>query len=194
MTTQAVDWEQRYRDGATGWERHGVNPAFTDWIESGVLKPCRVLVPGGGRSAEPLVLAEAGFDVMVVDAAPSAVAAQRARLERVHVRADIILSDLFKWQPDAPFDAVYDQTCLCALPPTLWPDYVARLHAWLRPGGRLFVLFMQTGTAGGPPFDCSLTAMRALFPAERWFWHEPLPPSVDHSPGRTEQPAILERR
>ena len=119
--TQAIDWESRYRDGAAGWERHGLNPAFLAWRELGVLAPCRILIPGGGRSLEPLALAEAGFDVTVVDAAPSAVASQRAHFERLKVRARTEQADLFAWDPDAAFDVVYDQTCLCALPPACGP-------------------------------------------------------------------------
>lgn len=192
--TQAIDWEARYRDGATGWERPGPNPAFQAWIESGALAPCRILVPGGGRSPEPLVLAEAGFQVTVVDAAESAVAVQRARLERLHVPAQVECADLFQWQPSLPYDAVYDQTCLCALPPATWPDYASRLHGWLRPGGRLFILFMQTGTEGGPPFHCDMARMRDLFPTTHWDWDAPLPPRVEHPSGRTEQPALLRAR
>lgn len=192
--TQAIDWEGRYRDGATGWERPGPNPAFQAWLEAGELAPCHILVPGAGRSVEPLVLAEAGFTVTVVDAAPSAVAAQRARLERVHVSARVERADLFQWQPTARLDAVYDQTCLCALPPATWPDYVTRLRTWLRPGGRLFILFMQTGTEGGPPFHCDMTEMRRLFPATQWDWAEPLPPRQDLASGRAEQPAVLRAR
>lgn len=192
--TQAIDWESRYRDGATGWERPGPNPAFRAWLESGELTPCRILVPGAGRSVEPLVLAEAGFAVTVVDAAPSAIAVQRARLERLHVSARIERADLFQWQPPVPLDAVYDQTCMCALPPATWPEYATRLHAWLQPCGRLFVLFMQTGTEGGPPFNCDMAQMRRLFSPTHWDWAKPLPPRVEHPSGRAEQPAVLRAR
>ena len=190
----AIDWESRYRDGATGWERPGLHPLFVEWLEAGVLAPCRILVPGGGRSLEPLALAEAGFDVTVVDLAESAVAAQRARLARLQVNARIVLADLLKWDPPEPFDAIYDQTCLCALPPPAWPQYEARLHRWLKPDGRLFIMFMQTGSAGGPPFDCPLPAMRSLFTAPIWTWPDTLPNRVNHPSGRMEQPAILTAR
>jgi hypothetical protein len=192
--TQAIDWESRYREGTTGWERPGLNPAFLAWREAGDLAPCRILVPGGGRSVEPVALAEAGFDVTVVDAAASAVAAQRARLERLHVAARVEQADLFAWDPDAPFDAIYDQTCLCALPPATLGEYAARLHRWLRPGGTYFVLFMQTGVAGGPPFHCDMDDMRLLFPEAHWDWPDKLPAVVAHSPGRVEQPAALRHR
>lgn len=182
-------WDGRFQAGDAPWERAGLNPAFQVWRASGALAPCRVLVPGAGRSPEPLALLEAGFDVTALDLAESAVAVQAGRLGAGRVAQ----ADVTRWQPDAPFDAVYDQTCLCALPPPLWPEYEARLRAWLRPGGRLFVLFMQTGREGGPPFDCPVPAMRALF-AYGWTWPDTLPDPVPHGPQTKEQPAVLTRR
>jgi hypothetical protein len=191
--TQAIDWESRYRDGTAGWERHGLNPAFLAWRDAGTLAPCRILVPGGGRSLEPLALAEAGFEVTVVDAAPSAVAMQRAHFARLKLAARAEQADLFAWDPDVPFDAVYDQTCLCALPPGLWPTYTRRLHRWLRRDGALFIMFMQSDRPNGPPFHCDIGAMRRLFGPPAWSWPEVMPTRVEHPSGLTEQPAVLRR-
>jgi len=191
---QAIDWESRYRDGATGWERAGLNPSFVAWREAGALAPCRILVPGAGRSPEPLALAEAGFDVTLVDASATATATQRARMERLHVRAQVEQADLLRWNPPASFDAIYDQACLCALPPVIWNDYADRLRRWLRTGGALYILFMQSTRAGGPPFHCDLDAMRELFPADAWRWPDALPSTVEHSAGLAEQPAVLHAR
>ncbi len=192
--TQALDWESRYQAGTTGWERPGPHPAFVAWRGAGLVAPGRILIPGAGRSAEPLALAEAGFDVTVLDIAPSAVAVQAARLAPFAAVARAIQGDLFAHKPEQPYDAIYDQTCLCALPPALRPDYAARLAVWLRPGGRLFALFMQTGGPGGPPFDCPVPAMRELFPVALWAWPDALPPLVPHPSLHGEQPAMLTRR
>ena len=193
--TQAIDWEGRYRDGATGWERAGLNPSFTAWRESGALAPCRILVPAAGRSPEPVALAEAGFDVTLVDASPTAVATQRARLERLHVKAQVTRADLLLWNPAAPFDAIYDQTCLCALP----PSHMAGLHraaARLAQARRRAVHPVHAVTLGpaGPPFHCDLGQMRLLFPETNWIWPDTLPATVAHSPGISEQPAVLRPR
>lgn len=189
--TQAIDWESRYQEGRTAWERPALNPAFVAWRQSGELAPCRILIPGAGRSAEPAALAAAGFDVTVLDVAPSAAAAQRAQLGPT---AHVVEADLFAWRPAVPFDAIYDQTCLCALPPDRLPDYEQLLAQWLRPGGALFVLFMQTGTEGGPPFDCPIPRMRTLFAPERWIWPATVPPLVHHPSLRDEQPVVLRHR
>ncbi len=108
--------------------------------------------------------------------------------------ASVEQADLLAWSAAEPFDAIYEQTCLCALPPAMWSSYAARLHAWLHPGGVLAILFMQTGRWGGPPYDCGLDAMRALFRAEAWVWPEVLPPPAPHPSLYTEQPAVLLRR
>ncbi|HET7881853.1 MAG TPA: methyltransferase domain-containing protein [Acetobacteraceae bacterium] len=191
--TQAIDWEGRYRGNTAGWERRGLNPAFLAWRDQGALAPCRILVPGGGRSLEPLALAEAGFDVTVVDSAPTATAAQQALFQRLKLPARAERADLFAWDPAAPFDAVYDQMCLCSLPRGLWPSYARRLHRWLRPDGALFILFLQSDRSDGPPFHCAIEAMRRLFSPPAWAWPDTVPAPVAHPSGLAEQPAILTR-
>jgi hypothetical protein len=181
-------WESRFLEKRTPWERGEINPAFTAWRASGEMAPCRILIPGAGRSPEPEALLADGFDVVTLDLAESAVSDQARRLGAGRA----VKADVTAWMPDVLFDAVYDQTCLCALPPELWVAYEAQLRHWLRPGGRLFVLFMQTGREGGPPFDCPIPSMRTLF--TEWDWPEGLGQGLPHRLGTIEQPAVLVRR
>ena len=191
-STVALDWEARFRAERTPWERPTLHPAFSVWRAAGTLAPCRILLPGAGRSGEPLALARDGFDITVVDSAPSAVAVQRVRLQAASLSGQVHEADLLEWTAPSPFDAIYDQTCLCALPPAVLPAYVARLHGWLRPGGRLFILFMQTGKEDGPPFDCPPAQMRDLF-GPGWLWPDALAEPVPHGLGTQEVPVVLTR-
>jgi len=176
MTDKAIHfWESRFQANSTPWERGHINPAFAAWRASGEFSPCRVLVPGAGRSPEPAEMLAEGFDVTALDLAESAVAFQAERLGAERA----VLGDVTRWMPDAPFDVIYDQTCLCALPPKLWPAYEAQMRRWLIPGGRLFVLFMQP-------------AMREMF--AQWEWPDQLGEGLRHGLGTVEQPAILRRR
>ena len=191
MSDDANPWEARYREGRTGWQRGDVSPALLAWLADGTLKPCRILVPGAGRSHEPLHLALAGFHVTTLDIAPTAVAHQRAALA---ARGGAALEgDVFTFTPGQPFDAIYEQTCLCALPPPRLPAYAAQLARWLRPGGVLAALFMQTGREGGPPFHCALPDMRALLPGGTWRWPDRSWPEVRHHDGLFEIPLALTR-
>ena len=187
------EWEGRYHRGETGWDRGGPSPALVDFIRvAGDAR--RVLVPGCGRGHEVVALAGRGLDVTAVDIARPAVQALEARLAERGRRARVTCADLFAWEPDAPFDAIYEQTCLCAIPPERRADYEARLYRWLKPGGLLFALFMQTGLTGGPPFHCDLLDMRGLFADARWDWPADAPELVPHRNGRFELAYALRRK
>ncbi len=188
------DWEARYRAGETGWDRGGPSPALDVFLARG-LEPCRILIPGCGRGHEVVALARRGFDVTAIDIAPSAIRHLRRVLDDAGLVAEIVLGDLFDFAPQAPFDAIYEQTCLCAIRPEQRADYERRLYDWLKPGGRLYALFMQTGAEGGPPFHCDLLAMRRLFADDRWQWPDAEPPVLaPHRGGRFELGYVLVRR
>ena len=168
----ATDWEGHYQRGETGWDRGNASPALAHWRETDSLSPCRILIPGSGYGHEAVELARLDFNVTAVDIADSPVRHLRQKLNELEIHADIVQADVLNWQPQQPFDAIYEQTCLCALNPEMWPEYEQQLHRWLKPGGSLFAQFMQTGNAGGPPHHCDLLKMRELFDGSRWQWPE----------------------
>ncbi|HEX9179811.1 MAG TPA: methyltransferase domain-containing protein [Burkholderiales bacterium] len=187
-------WEERYRSGTTHWDRGGPNPALLEWLDEEELRPGRVLVPGCGRGYEALELARRGFDVVALDFAPSAVRHLREELARAGLEAEVLEADVLAWEAPRPFDAIYEQTCLCALPPKTWARYEEQLHGWLAPGGRLLALFMQTNKEGGPPYHCDMAAMRGLFAEPRWEWSGAPFCEVPHPAGFYELSTILTRR
>ncbi len=181
------DWEARYQSGETGWDRGASSPALSAWLTSDGMKAgSRILVPGCGRGHEVVHLTELGFDVTGIDIAPSAVTHLLQQIKDKGLHAAVLQADLFQFQPDQPFDAVYEQTCLCAIQPEQRKTYERLLHSWIKPDGTLFALFMQTGAEGGPPFHCDLLAMRQLFPDTRWQWPVIEPVFTPHRNGRFE--------
>lgn len=187
-------WDNRYADGHIPWDRQGVSPALYHWLEAGTLTPGRILVPGCGRGHEVIELTRCGFDVTALDVAPTAIVTLQQRLGEQRLHADVQQVDLFAWEPDGAYDAIYDQTSLCAMVLSQWPDYERRLHRWLHSDGQLFILFMQTERPGGPPFHCDLSEMRRLFSQTRWRWSDEAPLKVLHSVGFVEQGCVLGRK
>ena len=194
-------WDARFQANDTPWDRGEANPQLRSWLKSNLLRPCRILVPGCGSGHELAVLAQAGFEVTGLDY--SALALERAgkRLKDAGLKAALVEADALAWQPGRPFDAVYEQTCLCALYPDLWRAYADQLHGWLKPEGLLYALFVQLlrpgaveGSIEGPPYHCDINGMRALFPAERWTWPRPPYPRTSHPRGLAELAVVLERR
>lgn len=192
-------WQERYLNRQTGWDRGGASPQLLAWLEAEHLRPpARIAVPGCGAGWEVAELAQRGFAVTGIDYAEAAVAQASGLLDDLGLPAKLERADVLCWQPEMRFDAVYEQTCLCALHPDHWVAYAAALHRWLMPGGRLFALFMQVprpesaeGFVQGPPYHCDINAMRALFDGTRWHWEKPPFPRVQHPSGWQELAVCL---
>ncbi len=187
-------WEEKYRNRTIPWDRGAVSPALLGWLNDGMVPDGRILIPGCGLGHEALELARRGFQVTALDIAPSALEHLAAELRAAGVEAERVCADALTWQPARPFDAIYEQTCLCALDPGHWPAYERQLFDWLRPGGKLLALFMQTENAGGPPYHCGMPDMQSLFPPTRWQWPADAPGRVGHPNGFFEFAAILTRQ
>ena len=189
----AAGWQQRYDDNQTGWDRGEPNPALLKWLNSDALPPGRVFVPGCGRGHEVVELAGRGFEVTAVDFAKSATQTLTKRLLDRGLIADVMRESVLHYTAEDPFDAIYEQTCLCAIAPKHWGAYEQRLYASLKPAGKLFGLFMQTNAPGGPPFHCDLGAMKKLFHATRWLWSDEHF-TVQHPTGMTEIATVLTKK
>jgi SAM-dependent methyltransferase len=193
-------WEQRFAAADTPWDRGSASPQLAAWIAAGMLRPCRILVPGCGSGHEVAALAEAGFEVTGLDYAAQAIARTRQQLADSGTQAAVVQADVLTWRPERPFDAVYEQTCLCALYPDDWRAYADQLHGWIASAGKLFALFMQLpraqaaeGYVQGPPYHCDINAMRALLPAPKWEWPKPPYARTTHPKGLTELAVVLQR-
>lgn len=82
--------------------------------------------PGG----KTLQLAAAGWRVTAVDIAQSRVARLRDNLARTGLKADVVTSDAFDWQPDAPADALLlDAPCSATGIFRRHPDVLHRVRA-----------------------------------------------------------------
>lgn len=199
----AFDWDTRFRDGDTPWERGELHPAAQSWLDSKALSAgCSVIIPGCGRSPELLAFARAGLRVTGADLSRTAIEWQRQELKTNRLSASLVTDDVLGgdetgWQPEAPVDLVYEQTFLCAIHPRLRETYESRLTHWLKPGGKFLALFMQKDESGGPPYGCAPEAMRTLFPESRWIWPDPVKFEAWPHPqlnGKSELGTILIRR
>ena len=194
-------WQQRFAQQQTPWDRGAAGPRLAHWLADGsVAAGQSVAVPGCGSGHDVLALAQAGCRVTAIDYAEAALALTAERLSAANARADLVQADVLAWQPASALDAVYEQTCWCALYPDHWPAYAQQLHRWLRPGGRLLLLAMQClrpgaaqGLIEGPPYHLDIHMVRALLPASRWQWPAPPYAAVPHPSGWNELALVLTR-
>jgi SAM-dependent methyltransferase len=187
-------WQERFEKKETGWDRGATSPQLLAWLESGELKPCRIAVPGCGSGWEVAELVQRGFEVVGIDYTPAAVERTHAHLLSKGLKAEVVQTNVLTYQPSIPFDAIYEQTCLCAIHPDNWVEYSGQLRQWLQSDGSLFAAFMQMprppaleqGMIVGPPYHCDINAMRALFTESHWVWPKPPYAKVMHPIGAHE--------
>jgi SAM-dependent methyltransferase len=198
-----TDWDERWRQGDTPWEKGYAAPPLTEYLESGeateLLHARRVLVPGCGSGNDVRELARHGIGATGLDL--SAAAVERARQETPAGREDYLCGDLFEsdWRIGREFDAVFEHTCFCAIPPSLRPAYAKAMGEILQVGGHLVGVFFLTpwdpGEAeNGPPFAASREEIMTLFAP--WFELKKGRVPDRAYPGREgrEWLAVLERR
>lgn len=127
--------------------------------------PARLLGRGAGHALDlcaapggkTMQLAAAGWDVTALEIAPSRAARLHENLTRTGLKAKVVISDAFAWQPAAPVDALLlDAPCSATGIFRRHPDVLYRAHPrfvtemaelqtkllkraadWVRPGGRL---------------------------------------------------------
>lgn len=202
MTTLNPDfWQNHFEKHQIPWDRGSASPQLMSWLETQVLQPCRIAIPGCGQGWEVATLAARDFQVVGIDYTEAAVSLVQEKLLSQGLDAEIIQADVLEYQPEIQFDAVYEQTCLCAISPDYWVRYAIQLQHWIKPGGALYLIFMQINRPGarkglvqGPPFHCDINAMHALFNPMCWAWPEQNPVRIEHPQGWSELAIRLLRK
>lgn len=158
-------WDHRFREGTTPWDA-GRAPAllcefaarfpsqYASDRDGHPLAPARrprVLIPGCGSAWEAASLANRGWETTALDFSAAAIAAARATLGNFW-QGTLLCADFFSFNPEAPFDVIYERAFLCALPRQLWADYASRMAELLRRGGLLAGFFFLGDEPRGPPF------------------------------------------
>ena len=177
---QAVHELEGYEEGA--W-----------WVQDlAASLPARLLGEGGGKRAldlcaapggKTLQLASAGWQVTALDISAKRLKLLEENLKRTGLSADVIAADAFKWEPDAPFDAILiDAPCTATGTARRHPDVLHRIgprqiadlaevqarlieraSGWLTPGGILVYAV------------CSLESEEGEDQAEKvWLTKEPI--------------------
>jgi SAM-dependent methyltransferase len=156
-------WNMRFEAERMPWDFHGVPASLKRFLATHTSLRGRVLIPGCGSGYEVTAFADAGWDVTAIDFSPAAVA--RAKTVVGAALADRIVPGDFFAHPFLPgsFDAIYERTFLCALPPARWPEIATRLATLLRPGGLLFGFYLFAGKEDGPPFGLDPDEPAVLF-------------------------------
>ncbi|GJP59194.1 hypothetical protein CLOP_g9430 [Closterium sp. NIES-67] len=163
-------WDKAWQASTTPWDLGGVTPAVAAMVAAGEGSPLHlppairsVLVPGCGTGYDVEAFASNGRQATGLDISSSAVAHAEKRVEGAANRAAMafVCADFFKYRPDQPFDAIFDYTFFCALPPSLRPKWAAKTAELLAADGpSTHSCSRSTATRAARPLLCPRPATR----------------------------------
>lgn len=176
----AAFWQGRYQAGDTGWDQGAPSPGLVDFLAHKDYEPGSVLVPGCGRGHDARALAHAGFHVIGVDVADSAIhdAEEWARSSGLTgIRFEH--ADMFDLAPAlyGPYDWIFEHTFFCAIDPASRDQYMALMADLLKPDGLLLGVFYNIQPETGPPFGCTRAELMERFSPQFTLVYECVPRS-----------------
>src|SRR5262245_27758417 len=132
----AHPWEELYQKGEAGWDKGEPSPGLVDFLEHRPqLTRGTVIVPGCGTGHDVRAWTRAGFSVVGLDIAPTAVRLATEKTKAAELEADFRLGDFLRDEPFDRFDYLFEHTLFCAIQPDERELYVAAAKRWLKPGG-----------------------------------------------------------
>ena len=159
-------WEKKYLEDEALWDLKGPTPVFQDLAKQ--LPNGNLCIIGCGYGYDAITFAKTGFNVTVVDFAPSAIKniTKLAHIEKV--KLNILEQNIFDLLPKYKnsFDYIIEQTCFCAIHPSRRQEYERLVRGLLKIDGMLLGLWFPLDKSideGGPPYGTSTKELKAIF-------------------------------
>jgi cyclopropane fatty-acyl-phospholipid synthase-like methyltransferase len=166
---QSKEWYEQWYSGREkifAWNKGRPHSGLVEILDSGVLRPGRVLVPGCGMGYDAILLAEKGFKVVAFDFSVNAI-------EKAKLKAEGKLKGALKFEVediyDLPrsyrngFDCVVEIGNFQAMSVKERRDFVKVMEWTLRPGGRCVVICKKYPPLTPGPKGLKKTSLLAYF-------------------------------
>lgn len=181
-----VDWRAAWRTGTTPWDAGASPPALLSLLSRDLVPTGRVLVPGCGTGYDLATLSHVDREVVGLDLSDEARKAFHAAHPELPGSVSYEVGDFFSFEPEEPFDFVWDYTFFCALDPEQrrpWSEAMKRL---VKPSGLLATLLFPfedpVSERQGPPWPINTAMVRRVL--EGSFEELEVTESVATHPGR----------
>lgn len=144
-------WEKRWENKQTGWDTGSITTPLKNYFDQLSNKNISILIPGCGNAYEAEYLFEQKFkNTYIIDIAPQALTSFSKRVPHFPA-SQLICDDFFNHQ--GQYDLIVEQTFFCALDPAQREAYIQKMHALLKPTGKLIgLLFNIPLNTEHPPF------------------------------------------
>ncbi len=146
-------WNDAYR-AIPPWEIGRPQPAFVELAKKGELEPGSVLDIGCGTGENAILLAESGYTVTGVDAAPIAIDTAKAKAKARNVNVEFLIRNALNLKlGQSRFDNAIDSGLFHTFRDNERPVYAKEVAKSLREGGKYFMMCFSENEPtdwGGP--------------------------------------------
>ena len=155
-------WEKRWENKQTGWDTGSITTPLKNYFDQLSNKNISILIPGCGNAYEAEYLFEQKFKyTYIIDIAPQALTSFSTRVP--HFPASQLICDDF-FNHKGQYDLIVEQTFFCALDPAQREAYIQKMHALLKPTGKLIgLLFNIPLNTEHPPFGGNINEYEKQF-------------------------------
>lgn len=163
-------WNMLYVLGQTPWDTGLTPPAVRAAVESGQIKPGRVLDLGCGTGDKVIYLAQHGFEVVGVDLSSRAIAQAQRKIRQAGLgrHARVYVGDVTRLDSlpiDGLFELVLDIGCLHTLDASAHQDYANGVIKRVQPDGLYMLYAFIPCVQYGWRLGISSQEVKALFPS-----------------------------
>lgn len=152
-------WDERYQKGETGWDVGYATTPLVEYFSQLNNKHLKILIPGCGNGYEAEWLSSKGFtEITVIDISHEAL----ERLREKNLPGLVLVQGDF-FEHKGSYDLIVEQTFFCALAPGLRKEYINKMYALLKAGGKLIGVLFNREFEGDPPFGGSYNEYVHLF-------------------------------
>ena len=143
MKDEQAYWDNRYDEGATGWDLGTVSPPLKEYFDQLTSKDIAILIPGAGNAYEAAYLHDNGFsNITVVDISEKPL----NNFKKNHPTfpsENLIHQDFFKHKGE--YDLIIEQTFFCSFHPSRMNrvKYATKMLSLLKPDGKLVGLWFN---------------------------------------------------
>src|SRR5690349_27726 len=143
-------FDDAYKSRTAPWVIGEPQPAIVELERTGLLRG-KVLDAGCGTGEHTILLTRLDYDVLGVDAAPTAIEQARANAADRGVDARFEVADAMSLGADTRYDTIVDSALFHIFDDADRPRYVASLHTACRPGSLVHVLALSDKGRGFGP-------------------------------------------
>lgn len=134
-------WDADYRRNQPPlWDAGRPSSELTKAVETGTIRPGRVVELGCGSGTDAVYLAGRGFDVTAIDIAPTALRLAQEKALQAGVRVRWLLADVLALPSLGAFDFVYDRGCYHEVRDHNLKGYLDSVDLLSRPGTQFLLL------------------------------------------------------